>query len=94
MTPVQLKLKELRQRQSVERGRMSELAVADSLTDETRAELDQLETERPILNASCAPLNRPLKLKNQNSARPGRSMMAATAMATRNLASSASSGAR
>ena len=43
MTNLQKQLKSLRARQSVERGRMSELAVADSLTDETRAELDELE---------------------------------------------------
>ena len=44
MNPIQLKLKSLRERQSRERGRMAELAVADSLTDETRQELDALET--------------------------------------------------
>ena len=49
MTPIQLKLKELRERQSRERQKMAELAVADSLTDETRAELDQLETSTPDL---------------------------------------------
>ena len=49
MTSIQLKLKELRERQSRERQRMAELAVADSLTDETRAELDELETGTPDL---------------------------------------------
>ena len=49
MTPIQLKLKSLRERQSKERQRMAELAVADSLTDETRQELDQLETGTPDL---------------------------------------------
>ena len=49
MTPIQLKLKSLRERRSRERQRMAELAVADSLTDETRAELDQLETGTPDL---------------------------------------------
>ena len=44
MTPSQKRLRELRERQSRERGRMAELAVADSLTDETRAEMDALET--------------------------------------------------
>ena len=59
MTSVQLKLKELRQRQSVERGRMAELAIADALTDETRAEMDELETgtsdlERQLRAAQAA----------------------------------------
>ena len=43
MTPTQKKLRELRERQSKERGRMAELAIADDLTDETRAELDGIE---------------------------------------------------
>ena len=43
MTLAQKKLRELRERQSKERGRMAELAVADELTDETRAELDAME---------------------------------------------------
>ena len=43
MTENQKRLRELRDRQSRERGRMSELAIADSLTDETRAELDEIE---------------------------------------------------
>ena len=49
MTPSQKRLCELRERQSRERQRMAELAVADALTDETRAELDQLETGTPDL---------------------------------------------
>ena len=49
MTNLQKALKELRERQSRERQRMAELAVADQLTDETRAELDQLETGTPDL---------------------------------------------
>ena len=43
MTNAMKRLRELRERQSKERGRMAELAVADSLTDETRAELDEIE---------------------------------------------------
>ena len=43
MTSAQKKLRELRERQSKERGRMAELAIADDLTDETRAELDGIE---------------------------------------------------
>ena len=49
MTKTQLKLRELRERQSKERGKMAELAVADNLTDETRAELDTIETGTPDL---------------------------------------------
>ena len=49
MTPAQKRLRELRERQSKERGRMAELAVADNLTDETRAELDGIEKGVPDL---------------------------------------------
>ena len=49
MTPAQKKLKELRERQSRERQRMAELGLADSLTDETRAELDAIESGTPDL---------------------------------------------
>ena len=49
MTPTQLKLRALRQRQSRERGRMSELGLAENLTDETRAELDTIERGTPDL---------------------------------------------
>ena len=49
MTPAQTKLRQLRERQSKERGRVAELAVADDLTDETRAELDGIETGTPDL---------------------------------------------
>ena len=49
MTPAQKKLKELRERQSRERQRMAELGLADSLTDETRAELDTIEAGTPDL---------------------------------------------
>ena len=59
MTPTQKKLRELRERQSKERGRMAELAIADDLTDETRAELDAIETgtadlERQLRAATVA----------------------------------------
>ena len=43
MTAAQKKLRELRDRQSRERGKMAELGLADELTDETRAELDGIE---------------------------------------------------
>ena len=39
----QKRLRELRDRQSRERGRMSELALVDELTDEQRSEFDNLE---------------------------------------------------
>ena len=49
MTPAQKKLRELRERQSKERGRMAELAIVDSLTDEQRSELDTIEKGVPDL---------------------------------------------
>ncbi len=49
MTPAQKRLRDLRNRQSKERGRMAELGAAESLTDETRAELDEIETGTPDL---------------------------------------------
>ena len=49
MTPVQTKLNELRARQSRERGRMAELAVVDTLSDELRAEFDNMEKGTPDL---------------------------------------------
>ena len=49
MTEAQTRLRELKARQSKERGRMAELATAAELTDETRAELDGIETGTPDL---------------------------------------------
>ena len=49
MTPAQKKLRDLKERQSRERQRMAELGMADNLTDETRAELDTIETGTPDL---------------------------------------------
>ena len=43
MTDAQKRLRELRSRQSKERGTMATLAIADALTDETRAALDEIE---------------------------------------------------
>ena len=59
MTKAQTKLRQLRERQSKERGRMAELAIADDLTDETRAELDTIEAgtadlERQLRAATVA----------------------------------------
>ena len=47
MTAAQKKLRELRDRQSKDRGRMAELAIVDELTDETRSELDTIERGIP-----------------------------------------------
>ena len=49
MTAAQKKHRELRERRSKERQRMAELAVAESLTDEQRAELDGIEAGTPDL---------------------------------------------
>ncbi len=49
MTPAQKKLRELQERRSRERQRMAELGLADSLTDETRQELDTIEAGTPDL---------------------------------------------
>ena len=49
MTPVQKRLRDLRDRQSRERGRMAELAIVDDLTDEQRSELDTIERATPDL---------------------------------------------
>ena len=49
MTAAQKRLRELRERQSKERQRMAELGLAESLDDETRAELDRIETGTPDL---------------------------------------------
>ena len=49
MTKAQKTLRDLRNRQSKERGKMAELGAAESLTDETRAELDTIEAGTPDL---------------------------------------------
>ena len=49
MTAAQKRLRDLRARQSQERGRMAELGMVDALTDETRAELDTIESGTPDL---------------------------------------------
>lgn len=49
MTDAQKRLRDLRERQSRERQRMAELGMAESLTDETRAELDRIEAGTPDL---------------------------------------------
>ena len=49
MTDAQRRLRELRDRQSKERGKMAELSRVDALTDEQRAELDTIEKGVPDL---------------------------------------------
>ena len=49
MTTAQKRLRELRERQSKDRGRMAELAVLDDLNDEQRSELDTIEKGTPDL---------------------------------------------
>ncbi|MCY4396345.1 MAG: hypothetical protein OXC10_14550 [Rhodospirillaceae bacterium] len=49
MTEAQRRLRELRERQSQERGRMAELSRVESLDDEQRAEMDKIETGTPDL---------------------------------------------
>ena len=49
MSPAQKRLRELRDRQSRERGRMAELSVVDELNDEQRQELDTIEKGTPDL---------------------------------------------
>ena len=49
MTAAQKRLRELRERQSKERGRMAELALIPELTDEQRSELDIIEHGTPDL---------------------------------------------
>ena len=49
MTFVQKRFRDLRERQSRERGRMAELAVLDGLNDEHRSELDSIERGTPDL---------------------------------------------
>ena len=59
MSDAQRRLRELRDRQSRERGKMAELSQAENLTDETRGELDAIEKgtadlERQIRAATVA----------------------------------------
>ena len=49
MTIAQKRLRELRDRQSRERGRMAELSLVDELSDEQRSELDGIERATPGL---------------------------------------------
>ena len=49
MTRAQRRLRELRERQSKERGRMAELSQVDDLSDEQRSELDTIEKATPDL---------------------------------------------
>ena len=49
MTAAQKRLRELRERQSKERGRMAELGLIETLSDEQRTEFDTLERSTPDL---------------------------------------------
>ena len=49
MTSAQKRLRDLRERQSKERGRMAEISLADELSDEHRAELNAIEKGTPDL---------------------------------------------
>ncbi len=49
MTEAMRRLRELRERQSKERGRMAELSLVDELTNEQRSELDKIEQGTPDL---------------------------------------------
>ena len=49
MTPTQKRLRDLRERQSKERGRLAELSLVDELNDEQRGELDKIEHGTPDL---------------------------------------------
>ncbi len=49
MTPAQKKLRDLKERQSRERGRMAELGMVDELATEQRSELDEIEKGTPDL---------------------------------------------
>ena len=49
MTAAQARLRDLRNRQSTERGKMAELSRVDELTDEQRSELDTIEAGTPDL---------------------------------------------
>ena len=76
MTDAQKRLRELRDRQSKERGRMAELSRVDSLTDETRAELDQLESgtadlERQLRAAMIAVETEDREAKEKGAEAPG-----------------------
>ena len=76
MTDAQRRLRELRDRQSKERGRMAELSRVDSLTDETRAELDQLESgtadlERQLRAAMIAVETEDREAKEKGAEAPG-----------------------
>ena len=76
MTDAQKRLRELRDRQSKERGKMAELSCVDSLTDETRAELDQLESgtadlERQLRAATIAVETEDRAAKEKGAEAPG-----------------------
>ena len=72
MTPAQKKLRELRERQSRERQRMAELGIADTLTDETRAELDTIEQGTPDLERQIRAATVAIEAENTEAENRGR----------------------
>ena len=76
MTDAQRRLRELRDRQSKERGRMAELSRVDALTDEQRAELDTIEKgvpdlERVLRGAMVAAEEEEREAKEKGAEAPG-----------------------
>ena len=76
MTDAQKRLRALRERQSQERQRMAELGMAEALDDETRAELDRIETGTPDLErqlrAAQVAVDADGKGETRATGRPGR----------------------
>ena len=76
MTDAQRRLRQLRDRQSKERGKMAELSRVDSLTDEQRSELDTIESgvpdlERQIRAAMIAAETEEREAKEKGAEAPG-----------------------
>ena len=76
MTDAQRRLRELRDRQSKERGTMAELSRVDALTDEQRSELDTIESgvpdlERQIRAAMIAAEEEDREAKEKGAEAPG-----------------------
>ena len=68
MTEAQKRLRDLRDRQSRERGRMAELSLIDELGDEHRAELDTIEKGTPDLERQLRAATIALELRKPSSA--------------------------
>ena len=70
MTAAQKRLRELRERQSKERGRMAELALVDELSEEQRSELDTIERGTPDLERQIRAATVAAEARKRNSAPP------------------------